>query len=148
MCGSRRAKPGFAGDCLGVASVKREHSRGLSLRFRRRETVLRPEIRLVGAADARVGLLADAVSTAQSFVDVFVAVYILLIFVYVLTSWIRLPYSLNRLQRFLYDVCEPYLRLFRRVLPPLGPIDLSPIVSVIVLVALDQIVVRLLDQLH
>lgn len=102
----------------------------------------------MGAANAAVGLLADAVSTAQNFVDVFVAVYILLIFAYVLTSWIRLPYSLNRLQRFLYDVCEPYLRLFRRVLPPLGPIDLSPIVSVIVLVALDQIVVRLLGQLH
>jgi uncharacterized protein YggT (Ycf19 family) len=102
----------------------------------------------VGAVDAFFGLLADAVSTAQSFVDVFVAVYILLIFVYVLTSWIRVPYSLNWLQRFLYDVCEPYLRVFRRVLPPLGPLDLSPIVSVIVLVALDQIVVRLLDQLH
>jgi YggT family protein len=98
--------------------------------------------------DAMFRLLADAVSTAQSFVDVFVAVYILLIFVYVLTSWVRMPYSLNWLQRFLNDVCEPYLRLFRRVLPPLGPIDLSPIVSVLVLVGLDQIVVRLLDQLH
>jgi YggT family protein len=102
----------------------------------------------VGAAIAAVRLLADAVSTIQSFVDVFVAVYTLLIFAYVLTSWIRLPYSLNRLQRFLYDVCEPYLRLFRRVLPSLGPIDLSPIVAVIVLVALDQVVVRLLGQLH
>ena len=97
---------------------------------------------------AMFALLADAVSTAQSFVDVFAAVYILLIFVYVLTSWVRMPYSLSWLQRFLNDVCEPYLRLFRRILPPLGPIDLSPIVSVIVLVALDQIVVRLLDQLH
>jgi uncharacterized protein YggT (Ycf19 family) len=102
----------------------------------------------VGAADVVFALLADTVSTAQNFVDVFVAVYILIIFAYVLTSWVRLPYSLNWLQRFLYDVCEPYLRLFRRFLPPLGPIDLSPIVSVIVLVALDQIVVRLLDQLH
>ena len=98
---------------------------------------------------AAVALLADAVSTAQSFVDVFVAVYILLIFAYVLTSWIRMPYSLNRLQRFLYDVCEPYLRLFRRILPPIGgAIDLSPIVSVFVLVGLDQLVVRLLGLLH
>jgi uncharacterized protein YggT (Ycf19 family) len=97
---------------------------------------------------AMFALLADAVSTAQSFVDVFAAVYILLIFVYVLTSWVRMPYSLSWLQRFLNDVCEPYLRLFRRILPPLGPIDLSPIVSVIVLVGLNQIVVRLLDQLH
>jgi YggT family protein len=102
----------------------------------------------VGAAVASFGLLADAVSTAQSFVDAFVYVYVLLIFAYILTSWFRLPYSLNRIQRFLYDVCEPYLRLFRRILPPLGPIDLSPIVGVVVLVAMDQIVVRLLGRLH
>jgi uncharacterized protein YggT (Ycf19 family) len=102
----------------------------------------------MGVAVALFGLLADAVSTVQRFVDVFVAVYVLLIFMYVLTSWIRVPYSLNRIQRFLYDVCEPYLRLFRRVLPTLGPLDLSPIVAVIVLLALDQIVVRLLGTLH
>jgi uncharacterized protein YggT (Ycf19 family) len=102
----------------------------------------------MGAAVASFGLLADAVSTAQSFVDAFVYVYVLLIFAYILTSWFRLPYSLNRIQRFLYDVCEPYLRLFRRILPPLGPIDLSPIVGVVVLVAMDQIVVRLLGRLH
>ena len=102
----------------------------------------------MGAAVASFGLLADAVSTAQSFVDAFVYVYILLIFAYVLTSWIRLPYSLNRIQRFLNDVCEPYLRLFRRILPSLGPIDLSPIVGVVVLVAINQIVIRLLERLH
>jgi YggT family protein len=104
----------------------------------------------VGTTVASFGLLADAVSTVQSFVEVFVGVYVLLIFAYVLTSWIRMPYSLwlSRIQRFLYDVCEPYLRLFRRVLPSLGPIDVSPIVAVIVLVGLDQIVVRLLDRLH
>jgi YggT family protein len=104
----------------------------------------------VGTTVASFGLLADAVSTVQSFVEVFVGVYVLLIFAYVLTSWIRMPYSLwlSRIQRFLYDVCEPYLRLFRRVLPSLGPIDLSPIVGVIVLFGLDQLVVRLLDRLH
>jgi len=88
------------------------------------------------------------VSTVQSFIDAFVGVYVLLIFAYVLTSWIRLPYSLNRIQRFLYDVCEPYLRLFRRILPSLGPIDLSPIVGVVVLLAIDQIAIRLLGRLH
>jgi uncharacterized protein YggT (Ycf19 family) len=102
----------------------------------------------VGEPVAIFGVLADAVSTAQSFVNVFVGVYVLLIFVYVLTSWIRLPYSLNWLQRFLYDVCEPYLRIFRRVLPPLGPLDVSPIVGVLVLVGVDQLVVRILDTLH
>jgi uncharacterized protein YggT (Ycf19 family) len=104
----------------------------------------------MGAAVAPFCLLADAVSTAQDFVHVFIAVYILIIFIYILTSWVRLPYStwLNRFQRFLYDVCEPYLRLFRRVLPTLGPLDLSPIVAVIVLAALDVVLNRLLETLH
>ena len=33
------------------------------------------------------------------------------------------------LKRFLYDVCDPYLRLFRRFIPPLGPLDLSPMIT-------------------
>jgi YggT family protein len=102
----------------------------------------------VGVTIATFGLLADAISTIQSFVVVFVAVYVLVIFAYVLTSLVRLPYSFNPVVRFLYDVCEPYLRLFRRILPPLGPIDLSPMVGVLVLIGGEQIVVRLLDRLH
>lgn len=96
----------------------------------------------MGVAIATFGLLADGVSTAQDFVAVFFYVYILLIFVYVLSSWVRLPYSpwLRRMQDFLRDVCEPYLRLFRRVLPALGPLDLSPIVAVISLVILMRVV--------
>jgi YggT family protein len=96
-------------------------------------------------ADSMV--LADAISSIQSFVSVFVGVYILLIFAYIITSWIRLPYSptLNRVQRFLYDVCEPYLRIFRRFLPSLGPLDLSPIVAVFVLIILNRIIVAVLE---
>jgi YggT family protein len=92
-------------------------------------------------------VLGDVISSVQSFISVFVGVYILLIFAYIITSWIRLPYSpwLNRIQRFLYDVCEPYLRLFRRVLPPLGPLDLSPIVGVFVLIILNRLVVAVLE---
>jgi YggT family protein len=96
---------------------------------------------------ATFGMLADWRSSLQSFVNVFLSVYILLILIYVLLSWFRLPYNLwlNRIQRFLYDVCEPYIRLFRRVLPPLGPIDLSPAVAILVLILLQQIVVPLID---
>jgi YggT family protein len=102
----------------------------------------------VGVRLANFGLLADWVSTLQDFVVVFVGVYVLVIFAYVLASLVRLPYSFNPILRFLYDVCEPYLRLFRRFLPPLGPFDLSPIVTVPVLIGAEQIVVRLLDLLH
>jgi uncharacterized protein YggT (Ycf19 family) len=88
------------------------------------------------------------VSTLQDFVAVFVGVYVLVIFVYVIASLFRLPYSFNPVLRFLYDVCEPYLRLFRRILPPLGPIDLSPMVGVLVLIGVQQVAVRLLDRAH
>ena len=95
-------------------------------------------------------VLADAISAIQNFVHVFILVYILIIFAYIITSWVRLPYSpwLNRVQRFLYDVCEPYLRLFRRILPSFGPLDLSPIIAVLALGVLDRVIVALLDQLH
>jgi YggT family protein len=102
----------------------------------------------MGATGASLPLLADAVSYAQSFVSVFIYVYILLIFVYILMSWIRVPYSLSWLQRFLYDVVEPYLRIFRRVLPSLGPIDLSPLVGTAVLVLIDRLVNYALDRAH
>jgi YggT family protein len=95
-------------------------------------------------------LLADWVTSAQNFVEVFTLVYFLLIFAYILMSWVRLPYSiwLNRIQRFLYDVCEPYLRIFRRFLPPFGPLDLSPIVAIFSLFIVSRIVISLLDRLH
>jgi YggT family protein len=103
----------------------------------------------VGAVSAASILVADWVSSAQNFVQVFIWVYVLLIFAYVLMSWVRLPYSLwlSRIQRFLYDVVEPYLRIFRRILPPLGPLDLSPMVAVIVLFIAGQIVIGLLGNL-
>jgi len=92
-------------------------------------------------------LLFDAVGVIQSFVNVFIGVYILVILLYIITSWIRLPYSptLNRIQRFLYDVCEPYLRIFRRFVPPIGPLDLSPMIAVIVLIILQRIVASALS---
>jgi YggT family protein len=89
----------------------------------------------------------DTVTQVELFLNVFVSVYVLVIFLYVLTSWLQLPYSLRGVQRFLYDVCEPYLRLWRRILPRAGPIDLSPMVAVIALIVAERIVVAILDRL-
>ena len=99
---------------------------------------------------ATLMVLADAISKAETFVNVFVSVYSLLILLYIVASWLRLPYSswLNRIQRFLYDVSEPYLRLFRRLLPSMGPLDLSPMIGIIVLVIFGQVLIRILDQFH
>ena len=95
---------------------------------------------------ATLSLLADVQSSVGRFIVVFLWVYSLLILAYILTSWIRLPYSpwLNRVQRFLYDVCDPYLRIFRRFIPPLGPLDLSPMVGLVVLFVAMQVVGALL----
>jgi YggT family protein len=95
-------------------------------------------------------LLGDWVTGLQKFIWVFVLVYGLIIFAYIITSWIRLPYGIwtSRIQNFLRDVCEPYLSLFRRVLPPLGPLDLSPIVALFVLYLVGRLVIALLGRLH
>ena len=95
-------------------------------------------------------LLADTISTVESFVDVFIGVYILLILAFIIMSWVRLPYSvwLNRIQRVLYDICDPYLRVFRRFVPPLGPLDLSPMLAVIVLIVLQQVIHAVLGGLR
>jgi YggT family protein len=94
-------------------------------------------------------VFADAISTARSFLEAIYLVYLICIIAYIIASWIPLPYNtaLNRIQRFLYDVVDPYLRLFRRFIPQLNlgglGLDLSPIVAIITL----TIVYRLIDSL-
>lgn len=67
--------------------------------------------------------------------------YVLLIFVYIIMSWFR---NDNKTFITIYEVlgriCEPYLGLFRKIIPPAGGLDFSPIVAVVVL----QLVVRIL----
>jgi YggT family protein len=90
---------------------------------------------------ATTAVLLDTASSVQSFVNVFVAIYILLIFLWVILSWVRLPYSrtTSTVQEFLDEVVRPYIRLFR-FLPTLGPLDLSPIVAVVALLVAAGIV--------
>lgn len=96
---------------------------------------------------------ADAVSTVQDFVYYLYLVYLICIIAYIIASWIPLPYNavLNRVQRFLYDVVDPYLRLFRRFIPQLNlgglGLDLSPIVAIIMLTVVYRLVDAGLDAL-
>ena len=101
----------------------------------------------MGVQGASFVLIADAADTAAQFVAVFVYVYSALIFAYVILSWIQVPYALSWLQRFLYDVCEPYLRLFRRLLPSFGPLDLSPVVAIFFLFLLMKVVDAVFNRL-
>ena len=81
------------------------------------------------------------------YVDTLVLVYLVLIFIRIIMSWIpRIPYNrvLAAVLTFVSDVTDPYLNLFRRVIPPLrmgpGALDLSPIVATFVLLIVGGIV--------
>jgi YggT family protein len=84
-----------------------------------------------------------------SFLSALITVYSLLIFAYVLINLIfsfgvRMPYARwsDALLTFLRDVCEPYLSIFRRFIPMIGPLDISPIVGLLVLQFGGYIIVR------
>ena len=84
-----------------------------------------------------------------NYVNALFEVYILLIFVYILLNLlfsfgVRLPYSRwsDAVMNFLRDVCEPYLRIFRRFIPPIGMLDLSPMIAIILLYFVRTIVVN------
>ena len=90
-------------------------------------------------------------SDVAGYVQTLVFVYTILIVAYILSSMFfqvggRLPYNraLNAVMTFLRDVCEPLLRIFRRVIPPLGPLDLSPMVAIILLNVAGAIVANLI----
>ena len=75
-------------------------------------------------------------------------VYLVLIFIRILMSWIpRMPYNryLSAILKFVTDVTDPYLNLFRRILPPVrlggAGLDLSPIVATFVLIIVSSLVV-------
>jgi len=86
--------------------------------------------------------------TVADFLAALVTVYSLIIFGYVLLSLIfsfgvRVPYSRwsDAVLSFLRDVCEPYLRIFRRFIPMIGPLDISPIVALLVLQIVGNFIV-------
>lgn len=91
-------------------------------------------------------LLAVNRGDVADYVYTFALVYAVLIFIRILLSWFRLPYSrpLNAFIEFVTEVTDPYLNMWRRVLPlvRLGPgaIDLSPMVATIVLLVVAGIV--------
>ena len=87
-------------------------------------------------------------STLINFLTALVLVYTILIFLYILMSWVQLPYNvwIGRVRTFLHDTVEPYLGLFRRLIPPIGAFDLSPIVALIVLGLVYQILANILTK--
>lgn len=61
-----------------------------------------------------------------------VSFYILLIFIRIIFSWGMLAYK-NPIMRFLVNVTDPMLLPLRRIVPPVGSFDISPLVAFIIL---------------
>ena len=97
-------------------------------------------------------LFALSRADVAEYVSALFLVYIILIFLNVLSSWIpRMPYNraLRATLDFVKETTDPYLNFFRRFLPPLGggglALDLSPMLGVILLFIVRAIVVGLIE---
>jgi YggT family protein len=84
-----------------------------------------------------------------NYVSALFLVYILLIFVYILLNMmfslgLRPPYArwTDAVMNFLRDVCEPYLKIYRRFIPPIGMFDLTPMIAIIVLYVVRTLIVN------
>jgi YggT family protein len=95
-------------------------------------------------------LLASTRTDIANYVNALFYVYILIIFLYILLNLmfsmgLRMPYSRwsDAILRFLRDVSEPYLGLFRRFIPTVGMFDFSPIVAIFVLYILRAVITSL-----
>ena len=94
--------------------------------------------------------LAIGRADVADYLNTLLLVYIVLIFVRIIMTWLpRIPYNryLDLVLTFVRDVTDPYLNLFRRIIPPVrmgaGALDLSPIVATFVLIIVGGIVVGL-----
>lgn len=93
----------------------------------------------------------DVRRNVAEFLDSLIWVYTLMVIAWVISSFVfsmglRVPYSrpLNAVLDFLRDVTEPFLRLFRRLPLRIGPLDLTPIVAILVLRIVGNLVVSLI----
>lgn len=96
-------------------------------------------------------VVASARSTVADYVDALFTVYLILIFAYIVVNiafavGVRPPYTrwTGPVLDFLRQVVEPYLAIFRRFLPTVGPFDLSPMVATFVLIIVWRLVVAMI----
>jgi YggT family protein len=94
-------------------------------------------------------LLASARTDIADFLATLIYVYTLLIILYIVIQLLfslglRPPYSrtVDVIVQFLRDICEPFLRIFRRIIPSFGGLDFSPILAIISLQIINRILVE------
>jgi YggT family protein len=84
------------------------------------------------------------------FLSALITVYVVLIIAWILLQlalnlgWLRpVSRTFDAIHGFLRDTVEPYLSIFRRFIPPLGPLDLSPVVAIILLQVVGGLLVAI-----
>jgi YggT family protein len=94
-------------------------------------------------------VLASARTQVADYLSALIEVYVLLILVHIVVQWLfafglRPPYSRlsNAVLTFLREVCEPFLQIFRRLIPSFGAFDFSPIVAIVALEIVNRVVVE------
>ncbi len=73
----------------------------------------------------------------------FLQIYLILIFVRILLSWFQTADWANQIMGFLAPVTDPYLNIFRSFIPPLGGLDISPILAIIILQTVADLIIKL-----
>jgi YggT family protein len=73
----------------------------------------------------------------------FLNIYLFLIFVRILLTWFPTVNWMNQVASFLSPITDPYLNIFRSFIPPLGGLDISPILAIIVLQVVAQLFVSI-----
>ena len=88
-------------------------------------------------------VLANLLSALAQLLQMVFQAYTLILVVRVLITWVN-PDPFNPVVQFLSRVTDPVLEPLRRVIPPLGPIDISPVIALLLLQALQHFIVRTL----
>ena len=96
--------------------------------------------------------LATVKTQIGDYLSALIVVYLVVLLAYLVINLLlsfgaRPPYNraTDAILTFLRDCSEPYLRVFRRIIPPLGPLDLSPMLAIFLLIFLNRIVASIFN---
>ncbi|OAG26880.1 YggT family protein [Thermodesulfatator autotrophicus] len=91
-------------------------------------------------------VLSHFLKALATVLDISLNIYMWIIIIRALLSWVN-PDPYNPIVRFLYGITEPVLSRIRRFVPPMGGIDLSPLVAILIIIFLQQFLVPVLYDL-
>jgi YggT family protein len=90
-------------------------------------------------------ILGNLVMALATVIHYLLYVYMWIVIIRALITWVN-PDPYNPIVNFLYRATEPVLRWARRIVPPIGGIDLSPILVLVIIVFLDQFLVGTMNE--